>query len=455
MPDDESGQPRSRSPRDFGAGRGINPAAEQSSDPYDVPEWVSEFRRLYVEPKTRAALRDEASRWHRHRPGGGPSRPEGADATPPALTDAELADLPLSDEPLRSRSEVHRDRQPVPSDRPAPVDRPARRADPEPAARPEVGDIAPSSSRAGRRAAREARARAERRVRLRRTVVLGVLLVVVVAIVTWLVARNREPVSASVSAVALLSRAVVATAEPAATVAAGSAAAAAAAAGAAAGAGGSKPRALPGPGVSARPSVSLSAGPRATATPTPTPSPTSAGTGRLAWVDWGEVAGARTSGGPAVRVALEIEEGLGLDVAATARTISGILVDDRGWQTVRDVRFVFVTPAQAARGAVDTRIAVASRRTTERLCGPVPTQGFTSCYNGRVVINLDRWVLGVDAYAGHLEDYRTYLVNHEVGHSFGLGHAGCPASGAAAPVMVPQTLHLWGCRPNPYPALDT
>jgi hypothetical protein len=198
----------------------------------------------------------------------------------------------------------------------------------------------------------------------------------------------------------------------------------------------------PRPTVATGASVSVgSTTPSPTPTPTPTPSPVATGDGEMSWVGWGEVQDVRTSGGQPVRVALEIEGGLGLDEQETASTVASILVDPRGWQAERDVRFVFVTEAQAARGEFDTR-------------GSVKTEGYTSCYYGRVVINLDRWMLGVESYDGHLDEYRTYVVNHEVGHSFGLGHDGCPGEGEPAPVMVPQTLHLWGCAPNPYPVLD-
>jgi hypothetical protein len=43
------------------------------------------------------------------------------------------------------------------------------------------------------------------------------------------------------------------------------------------------------------------------------------------------------------------------------------------------------------------------------------------------------------------------MVNHEVGHVLGRGHAFCPAAGAPAPVMVQQTKGVAPCRPNPWP----
>jgi hypothetical protein len=75
-----------------------------------------------------------------------------------------------------------------------------------------------------------------------------------------------------------------------------------------------------------------------------------------------------------------------------------------------------------------------------------------SCRNGDlVVINARRWAYGIEAYGDDLAAYRQYVVNHEMGHSIGFGHVGCPGPGEAAPVMLQQTYGLQGCRPNPWP----
>ena len=75
------------------------------------------------------------------------------------------------------------------------------------------------------------------------------------------------------------------------------------------------------------------------------------------------------------------------------------------------------------------------------------------------------------SFNGDLDAYRSYAVNHEVGHALGMRHQPCPASGAPAPVMMqqswstsdddlsmldPQTIPHDGnvCVANPYPFPD-
>ncbi|CAN5484272.1 hypothetical protein BH09ACT12_BH09ACT12_23930 [soil metagenome] len=67
------------------------------------------------------------------------------------------------------------------------------------------------------------------------------------------------------------------------------------------------------------------------------------------------------------------------------------------------------------------------------------------------MLNAWRWLNGADAYEGNLNDYRRYLVNHEVGHALGKAHVGCPGSGLPAPVMMQQTKGLGECSANPWP----
>ncbi len=158
--------------------------------------------------------------------------------------------------------------------------------------------------------------------------------------------------------------------------------------------------------------------------------------------------------GRAVRISIETEGGLLVDSREFAAAVATTLSDARGWQGVDNVRFLAVSPAALAKGAkVDVRIVLASPETTDRLCAPLRTRGQVSCHNrGRAVINLRRWQLGAEAYGADLAGYRTYLVNHEVGHSLGHGHAYCVGKGEVAPVMMQQTYGLKGCSAWPWPS---
>ena len=189
--------------------------------------------------------------------------------------------------------------------------------------------------------------------------------------------------------------------------------------------------------------------PRSTA-PKPTPEPTpvtipASGTGQLVTVP-----GTAGPTGPGTRMTyrLEIEGGLPLDGAAVAAQVQRTLTDPRGWQPIEHVAFVR-TP-----GPASFELILASPATVDRLCYPLDTIGELSCRNGnRVILNAKRWVDAVPWYRGHLDDYRAYLVNHEVGHRLGHGHEGCPAPGAPAPVMVQQSKSLYGCAPNSWPSI--
>ena len=147
---------------------------------------------------------------------------------------------------------------------------------------------------------------------------------------------------------------------------------------------------------------------------------------------------------------VKVEQGLPLDVEATATQISSILNDERGWTGYQDNSFQLVSDPDQA----DFTIYVGSAGTVDELCQPDDTRGLVDCRNGnRVALNVDRWLFAAPPYAGQTVDaYRTYLVNHEVGHYIGFGHVPCPGAGQPAPIMLQQTIDLQGCVPAWWPA---
>jgi len=151
-----------------------------------------------------------------------------------------------------------------------------------------------------------------------------------------------------------------------------------------------------------------------------------------------------------IGIRVEIETGLAIDGQCFADAALGILTDERGWNATDGAAF-----ARVDDDSYDLRLILASPNTTDSLCYPARTVGKYSCRKGdTVIINLMRWETGTEDYAGDLTTYRTYLINHEVGHFLGRGHVGCPAAGEPAPVMMQQTKGLGECLPNGWPTKD-
>jgi uncharacterized protein DUF3152 len=161
--------------------------------------------------------------------------------------------------------------------------------------------------------------------------------------------------------------------------------------------------------------------------------------------------------GPVRRFKVAVERGSNEDVEAFAAAVDATLGDPRSWIGDRELRLQRVGGAEAA----NFTIFLATRDTAGAMCSAggvdirAGTKPYTSCRTiGHVVINLDRWRLSAAPYVAArvpLTTYRQYLINHEVGHELGQGHQDCPRPGAAAPVMVQQTLSLRGCVPYAWP----
>lgn len=129
------------------------------------------------------------------------------------------------------------------------------------------------------------------------------------------------------------------------------------------------------------------------------------------------------------------------EVAAVARDT---LDDPRGWSLGGSIAF-----EQVSSGG-DFQIVLASPDVIEAAAAVCSAEW--NCRVGQqVLVNDVRWRSGTSSWTRSLSEYQSYIINHETGHWLGLGHAECPSSGAAAPVMQQQSISLDGCTVNVWP----
>ncbi len=137
------------------------------------------------------------------------------------------------------------------------------------------------------------------------------------------------------------------------------------------------------------------------------------------------------------------------DVSSSVRTFTRVvreaLGNSRGWSLGRDIRF-----SRVSNGA-PLRVWLAAPDVVDR-ADPVCSARWSCRVGSDVYINERRWISGTVTWSSRPRyDYRRYVLNHEVGHWLGLGHASCSGAGAPAPVMLQQSMRLDGCRANLWP----
>ncbi|GAA1815208.1 DUF3152 domain-containing protein [Planosporangium flavigriseum] len=153
------------------------------------------------------------------------------------------------------------------------------------------------------------------------------------------------------------------------------------------------------------------------------------------------------------RFRIAVENGINEDPNAFAAAVDQVLGDPRSWVASGQFRLQRVPASSPA----EFTIYLASPSTSESMCarGGLHTDKFTSCrLQGQVIINDARWLTAIPDYGAPLDVYRTYAINHEVGHQLGHGHEACPGPGQLAPVMQQQTYGLKGCVANPWPFVN-
>lgn len=138
--------------------------------------------------------------------------------------------------------------------------------------------------------------------------------------------------------------------------------------------------------------------------------------------------------------------------------VSQVLSEDNGWKKVRGVQFIQVGENDQVNGDV-IRIWLSTADDIDNVyCTGLRgmKENNLSCANlqtKNIWLNLDRWMFGGD-FGQDIDDYRKYVVNHEVGHAaFGLRHPECAdIQGDIAPIMLQQTYNLCNrLKLNPYP----
>jgi hypothetical protein len=200
--------------------------------------------------------------------------------------------------------------------------------------------------------------------------------------------------------------------------------------------------------------------------PSPPPLPTG-GNGSYATAPGsGPVVG---TGSRRIRYRVEVETGIawGGNIVWTpadfAKRVDEIIAAPLGWTmsaqfpvTNADVRLANASWSfQRVDGsAFEVRVRLATPATVEQQCAAngVDTAGVFSCRFGQtLMINLARWLNGADGYPVSPDDYRTAVINHEMGHFLGFDHMKCPGRGMPGPIMMTQTISLDGCEPNVHP----
>lgn len=164
----------------------------------------------------------------------------------------------------------------------------------------------------------------------------------------------------------------------------------------------------------------------------------------------GKGSGSTVGKGDILTYRVQVEDGIRISADQAVDEVAAILADPRSW--TRDGRHGF---RQVSSGTADLVIRIATPDTADSLCLAaihMDTGNELNCeVPGGVVVNLRRWLLGSPTFTGPISDYRALIINHEVGHSLGHGHEGCPGPGRLAPAMMQQIKGLNGCRPNAWP----
>lgn len=95
----------------------------------------------------------------------------------------------------------------------------------------------------------------------------------------------------------------------------------------------------------------------------------------------------------------------------------------------------------------DVLIRLCSDKTIEKECN-FKGLSCAEMHGKHIYVNSHRWFHGSTKSKLNLEDYRQYLVSHEMGHILGHDHEKCECKGCKAPIMMQQTVGIGECKPS-------
>lgn len=142
---------------------------------------------------------------------------------------------------------------------------------------------------------------------------------------------------------------------------------------------------------------------------------------------------------PIVRYRTQVDSDVDYDTERFRKEVMIYLADPDGWSQL--YRFVYTPkgPAKVIRLSSPQTLKVEGCKNDSLSCATL---------NGSEIwLNAGRWIHGALPSRLSLDDYRQYMVSHEIGHSLGYEHVKCPGYGPA-PVMLQQTLGIGNCTPN-------
>uniref|UniRef100_A0A6C0JNM8 DUF3152 domain-containing protein n=1 Tax=viral metagenome TaxID=1070528 RepID=A0A6C0JNM8_9ZZZZ len=122
-------------------------------------------------------------------------------------------------------------------------------------------------------------------------------------------------------------------------------------------------------------------------------------------------------------------------------SIGAYLNDPNGWAK----HGYFFEPVDSEEQVL-IRLCMAS--TVKKICGSSENLSCAELGGRFMYLNADRWFHGASASKLSLQDYRQYMVSHEIGHILGYDHKKCPCKNCPAPIMMQQTKGIGECKPN-------